>query len=327
MYAGCQLFYRVSPGLFVLIMVVVPGGSSAADERVSTRTITPHKDSKKMAICHLSIMTGVFSAHLINNWHKKRRPDMSLMLNDVHHAGLCAGKQGYREVLLREEGYLVKTITSEEERSAAYRLRHRIFCEELKWVLRSTNAMESDEYDENAVFFGVFDEHRRLVSFLRLIMPDRQFMIEKEFLSLVDPNHRIRKEPDTAEISRLCVAPEARNNQRVGNFDVHKISLILFKGVYQWCLLNKMRYLYAVTELKIFRLYCLKGFPYRMIGRPAKMPDGVTVVAVVLDWDEFERSNEVRRPELARWFRKVQGSHPPTRSQQHEFCLRHSISA
>lgn len=252
---------------------------------------------------------------------------MSLILKDVDHAGLCTEKPGYRDVLLREEGFVVKTITSEEERSAAYRLRHRIFCNELKWVLHSTNDMESDEYDSNAVFFGVFDEHPRLVSFLRLIMPDRQFMMEKEFLSLVDPNHRIRKGPDTAEISRLCVAPEARNNHKIGNFDVHKISLILFKGVYQWCLLNKMRYLYAVTELKIFRLYCLKGFPYRMIGRPTKMPDGVTVVAVVLDWDEFERSNEVSRPELVGWFRKDQGSHPPVRSQQHGSCLRHSISA
>lgn len=252
---------------------------------------------------------------------------MSPILKDVHHAVLSTEKQGYRDVLLREAGYVVKTIVSEEERSAAYQLRHRIFCNELKWVLHSTNNMESDEYDSNAIFFGVFDDEHNLVSFLRLIMPDRQFMMEKEFLALVDPNHRIRKEPDTAEISRLCVAPEARSNHKIGNFDVHKISLILFKGVYQWCLLNKMRYLYAVTELKIFRLYCLKGFPYRMIGRPAKMPDGATVVAVVLDWDAFERSNEVSRPVLAGWFRKVQGSHPPVRPQPHGSCLRHSISA
>jgi N-acyl-L-homoserine lactone synthetase len=251
---------------------------------------------------------------------------MSLILKDVHHSELSTERQGYRDVLLREAGYVVKTIVSEEERSTAYRLRHRIFCDELKWVLHSANDMESDEYDSNAVFFGVFDEDHNLVSFLRLIMPDRQFMIEKEFLSLVDSGHRIRKEPDTAEISRLCVAPEARNNHELGNFDVHKISLILFKGVYHWCLLNKMQYLYAVTELKIFRLYCLKGFPYRMIGRPTKMPDGVTVVAVVLDWDEFERLNEVSRPELLGWLRKDQGSHPPVRSQQHGSCLRHSVS-
>jgi acyl homoserine lactone synthase len=158
-------------------------------------------------------------------------------------------------------------------------------------------------------------------------MPGRQFMMEREFLSLVDPGHRIRKEQDTAEISRLCVAPEARSNRTAGNFDVHKISLALFKGVYQWCMLNKIRYLYAVTELKVYRLYCLKGFPYRLIGHPTRMPDGVTVVAVMLDWQEFESMNSVRRPVLIDWFKSARLSRRSQQSQPHGTCLKHLASA
>ncbi len=236
-------------------------------------------------------------------------------------------RPGYRSIMLDEEGFSVKTIVDERDKADAYRLRHRIFCNELKWVLHSTNNMESDEYDRNAVFFGVFDEGRNLVSFLRLIMPGRQFMMEKEFLSLVDPGHRIRKEPDTAEISRLCVAPEARHGRHAGNFDVHRISLILFKGVYQWCMLNNIRYLYAVTELKVYRLYCLKGFPYRLIGKPTRMPDGVTVVAVMLDWYEFEAINAVKKPAFLDWFKPARLSRFPQQSQPHVTCLKHSASA
>jgi N-acyl amino acid synthase of PEP-CTERM/exosortase system len=235
--------------------------------------------------------------------------------------------KNYRSILLQEENSVVKTIADERDKIQAHRLRHRIFCDELKWVLRSTNDMESDEYDRNAVFFGVFDEGRKLVSFLRLIMPGRQFMMEKEFLSLVDPGHRIRKEQDTAEISRLCVAPEARHDHKSGNFDVHRISLILFKGVYQWCMLNKIRYLYAVTEQKVSRLYCLKGFPFRSIGNPARMPDGVTVVAVMLDWYEFEALNAVKRPSLFDWFKQARLSRHPSQSPRHGTCCRHSASA
>jgi acyl homoserine lactone synthase len=239
----------------------------------------------------------------------------------------ATGRKDHRSILLHEENFVVKTIIDEMDKAQAYRLRHRIFCDELKWVLHSTNDMEFDEYDRNAVFFGVYDESRKLISFLRLIMPGLQFMMEKEFLFLVDPDHRIRKEQDTAEISRLCVAPEARFNHKAGNFDVHKISLILFKGVYQWCMLNKIRYLYAVTELKVYRLYCLKGFPYRLIGKPTRMPDGVTVVAVMLDWDEFETMNAFKRPAFFDWFKPARLSQLPRQSQPHEICLKHLASA
>ncbi|HUJ16667.1 MAG TPA: acyl-homoserine-lactone synthase [Nitrospirota bacterium] len=237
------------------------------------------------------------------------------------------GRMDYRSIVLQEADLTVRTLIEEKDKAQAYRLRHRIFCDELKWVLHSTDAMESDEYDRNAVFFGVFDAGNRLVSFLRLIMPGRQFMMEKEFLSLVGPEHRIRKEMDTAEISRLCVAPEARHNHLAGNFDVHRISLILFKGVYQWCVLNRIQYLYAVTELKVYRLYCLKGFPYQLIGRPATMPDGVTVVAVMLDWHEFETMNAVKRPDLFDWFRPTRLSPLPGQSQPHGTCSTRSASA
>lgn len=230
---------------------------------------------------------------------------MTTLITEERCMAQEARRRDYEGVLLQEDGFVVKTITNDIDWAKAYRLRHAIFCNELKWVLRSENGMESDEYDDCAVFFGVFDKNHTLLAFLRLILPDRLFMMEKEFRSLVHQDHVIRKLPDTVEISRLCVAPDARTNGG-GNFGIHRLSLVLFKGVYQWCLANGIRYLYAVTELKIYRLYCIKGFPYKLIGGPENMPDGVTIVAVMMDWDEFEQSNAVSRPELAAWFRQDQ---------------------
>lgn len=248
---------------------------------------------------------------------------MTTILKERSSINLAKGGQEHHPVFLQEDGFVVKNIVDQGEKRSAYQLRHAIFCNELQWVLQSENNMESDEYDSNAVSFGVFDQDQRLVSYLRLIMPYQKFMIEKEFLSLVDPGHRIRKEPDTAEISRLCVAPHVRNDHADGNFGVHKISLALFKGVYQWCMLNGIRFLYAVTELKVYRLYCLKGFPYRLIGKPVKMPDGVVVVAVILDWEEFKTTSRAKRPELLNWFSRDIKCPLPGQERPHELCLTH----
>ena len=53
-------------------------------------------------------------------------------------------------ILIKERGFTVKNLICLEEKIQAYHLRHRIFCEELGWVPESGNALEMDEYDDNA---------------------------------------------------------------------------------------------------------------------------------------------------------------------------------
>ncbi len=152
-------------------------------------------------------------------------------------------------------------------------------------------------------------------------------MLENEFLSLVAPEHEIRKESDTVEVSRLCVAPEARNANIRGNFGMHGISMLLYKGVYHWCIDNDIRYLYLVVEHKVLRLLCAKGFPCNLIGEPKIMPDGVAAVAALMDWREFERLNAARRPAMLRWFTQDRSTPVEARSLQPESCLQHQAFA
>lgn len=211
----------------------------------------------------------------------------------------------YNPIYFHERELTVKNLVSSEEKLQAYRLRNSIFCNELGWALQSQNELEIDEYDKHAISLGVLDERDELLAFLRIILAERAFMIEKEFLSIVDKHHAIRKESDTIELSRLCVAPKSRKNKVAGNFGMHYISMLLFKGVYQWCLKNHTRHLYAVTEHKIYKLLCLRGFPCSLIGAPYVMPDGVIAVAFIVDLREWETKHTDKNPKLFNWFSLV----------------------
>lgn len=208
--------------------------------------------------------------------------------------------------LIREGGLVVKTLDQAHEKILAYQLRYRVFCQELGWVPPRESKLEIDEYDNHAVPFGVFDDMGRLLAYMRLIKPEVPYMLEKEFMCMVAPDHQIRKEPDTVEISRVCLAPEARTDQIAGNFGVTSLSLLLYKGVYQWCLANSIRYLYLVMEKKVFRLIRARGFNCELVGQPVVMPDGVEAVAAILDWRKFEALNGRKRPKMLAWFINAQ---------------------
>lgn len=209
-----------------------------------------------------------------------------------------------RSVFLQEGEYTIRTL-EDGDKIEAYRLRNAIFCKELGWVHQTQDELEVDEYDKHAVFLGVLNGQRKLVAFLRIILAERKFMIEKDFLALVDRRHAIRKEGDTAELSRLCVAPDWRKNKVAGNFGTHNVSILLFKGAYQWCGKNNIRFLYAVTELKIFKLLCFKDFPCKLIGKPRVMPDGLLAVAFRIDLEEWKAIQTLRSRKLLDWFNLV----------------------
>jgi acyl homoserine lactone synthase len=205
-------------------------------------------------------------------------------------------------IFVREGLFFVKNITTDEEKIGAFKLRHRIFAKELRWVPESETQMEIDQYDKDAVFFGVYDDFDRLVAFLRLILPDNRFMMEKEFQFLVDPDHLIRKARDTGEVSRLCALPEARDLGGNGNFGVYGMTMLLYKGLYLWSLQNGLRYLYLVVDHAVFRMFKAKGFVCEPIGQEVRMADGCVAVATMIDLRQFESLNSNKRPRLMQWF-------------------------
>lgn len=226
-------------------------------------------------------------------------------------------------LIIEENGFVIKTLTDEDEKAQAYRLRHQVFCKELKWVPETEASLEIDAFDDSAVFLGVLNECGQLMAFVRIIKPEKRFMLEEVFSFLVGPEHTIRKESDTAELSRLCVVPEARNHMTQSNFNTGMISMLVYKGVYQWCRNSGIRYLYFEVDYKFYKLLCKQGITCKMIGPPNIMPDGILATAVILDWREFEAVNAEERPELLRWFSQGQSTPLVRQLQQPEFYLQH----
>ncbi len=230
-------------------------------------------------------------------------------------------------VCFYEGDYSVRDISTEDDLMKSYRLRHEIFCGELGWVPPNPEMIEIDNYDEKAISFGVFNPQNKLASYLRLLTAEGAFMIEQEFSEMVSADHSIRHDKDTAEISRLCIAQESRRDLVSTECGKHSTSVIILKGIYTWCKINGVRYLYAVTEYKIYRLACAKGFPFKLIGEPKTMPDGVVAVAMLLDWEEFEFINTIKRPELIKWFNLYRSIPIGTQLPRHESYLRRQAFA
>lgn len=226
-------------------------------------------------------------------------------------------------ILIKEGGFIVKTMEDEKDKIQAYQLRHKIFSEELKWVPKTDDRLEIDVYDNHAVFFGVFDLQNRLLAHMRLVLAENTFMIEREFLLLMGGAHTIRKEKDTAELSRCCITHEARSyiiSNKYGRFDIFSF---LFKGIYLWCLKNNIRYIYGITDHKVYKLLRIKGFPFKLVDEPRIMPDGVIAMAIIIDWREFEILNKTKRPERSIWFTQYQSDLVQWQLQLHEVYLQH----
>jgi acyl homoserine lactone synthase len=241
------------------------------------------------------IKTHDFEFHYLQRSPGKRELLMSLQSDTavVHDVGQRAIINPF---YLSSGELVVNNLLTDEDKLQAYRLRNRIFLHELGWALQSHDGLEVDEYDKHAVFFGVKNKQGQLLAFVRLILADHAFMIEKEFLSLVGTYHSIRKENDTVEMSRLCVAPESRKSRIAGNFGMGYISMLLFSGVYRWCLKHQKRYTYAVTEFKVYKSLCFRGFPCKLIGAPSIMPDGVHAVAFRIDLTELGSMGSAENP-------------------------------
>jgi len=218
-------------------------------------------------------------------YYPRERLDSSVALGSPYEAG--------QDITAR--------VLAARDIPAAYGLRHKVFAQELRWVPQSDDGLERDVYDAHAKHFGVF-RGRKILSYLRLVSPEHRYMLEKEFRALVSSDHDIRKAPDTREVSRLCVSFDERGTKVPTSIGSLGVSMLLYRQVYQWCVPNKVRYLYLVVEYKVLRLLKMFGFPCVLVGEPTRMPDGVTAAAAIMDWREFEAKNLLSRPELLDWF-------------------------
>ncbi|MEK9140229.1 MAG: acyl-homoserine-lactone synthase [Nitrospirota bacterium] len=202
-----------------------------------------------------------------------------------------------REVAFYEGEFLVKTIETKEEMTQAYHLRHRVFAERLKWVPERTDRLEADVYDTWSTSIGVFGDENKLLGLVRMTHAPVPFMLESEFSACLVGSHQVRKETDTAEITRLAVDPTIADRGLSA-----RLMKVIFKGMYQWCLLHDVRYTYMVVEHRLLRVVQRMGWPCHAIGEPVALPPAeVLSIGGLLDLDEFRLQASACRPSMLEW--------------------------
>lgn len=126
-------------------------------------------------------------------------------------------------------------------------------------------------------------------------------MLEHDLAALLPPGHRVRKTSDTAEITRLAVAPGIHDKGLSA-----KIMLAVLKGVYQWAVENNVRYYYLEVEHRFLRVLRVLGFPCEPLGAPVSLPPaGASSVAALYDMVQFDENNARKRPDFFRWMSTI----------------------
>lgn len=205
-------------------------------------------------------------------------------------------------LLAREGACQVELLRAGAEKEQAFRIRHLLFAETLHWVPEVSSGLEIDDYDTCTEMIAVLDSRRRVLGQVRVHDASVPYMIEHEFTSVLGASPIPFKGRDTAELTRFGVLPEARGQVVQTPFGGFDLFTLLFKGAYRWSKLHGVRTIYGVTDLRVLRLLHLRGFPFETVAEPRLMPDGVTAVAIRLDWARFEQENARSRPRLLAWF-------------------------
>lgn len=206
-----------------------------------------------------------------------------------------------------EGRFTVRTLATEADKRAAYRLRHKIYCEKLRWVPATQDELEIDAYDQQGILLGAFWENSVLSSTLRFLKGEQDYMLEKEFKRLLPPGFKLHKARDTAEVTRLATLVPLMTGHESQKYALDMI----FKGMYHWSVANEVRFLYFVVERAFMRLMTMRGYPCHALG-PSQIlePGGNECVAVILDWQSFDvKAHDTSKIRYINWIRSAGQAH------------------
>ena len=206
-----------------------------------------------------------------------------------------------REVAFYEGEFLVKTLEEKSELAQAYRLRHKVFADTLRWVPPTEDGEEMDMYDLWGQSIGVIDRGGKLHGLARLLPSSGPFMLERDLRLLLPPDHVVRKERDTAEITRLAIDPDIKDKGLSA-----RLLLTLIKGIYHWAMAHGVRYFYLEVDYRFFRVLNAMALSCCPLGQPVALPPANTLsIAATMDIERCEEILGRKRPQVMEWMSTV----------------------
>ena len=186
-----------------------------------------------------------------------------------------------------------KFLSSDKEMSEAYKLRYKSFCEDLEWLPKNSEKIETDKYDEKAMHVGVYSNNK-LITYCRIITNTDQFMINKEFEGLLDIS---QLKDNSIELSRL-------SSSDINYLKKFTALLLMYRKLYGFMIDRNLRYCYIVVT-KDYLKTIKKIFPFKKVGQVRRYDSDNLTVAAVLDLrlleDVFKNDEK-----LFSWFIKSQ---------------------
>lgn len=209
--------------------------------------------------------------------------------------------------------FRIDAALDDARRDDVYRIRHEVYCEDLKYEPERPDRREIDDYDAHSVHFLLSTARTptRLVGCSRVVLtnpddPDAPLPFERtcaETLdrSIIDPAALPRDR--IAEVSRLAVRRiyrrrrgEARNDVDIHNEDYGTLAqprfpyipIGLYMGAVSLAARRNIDYLFVLTEPRLAEHFSRLGAAVRQIGGPVshrgiRVPSVIDVQAVIHD--------------------------------------------
>ena len=199
---------------------------------------------------------------------------------------------------------------TDELKTEAYKIRHQVYCEDLKFEPTRPDKIESDEYDADALHLLIRNIHtKEFVGCTRIVYPQPAnphalLPIEKTCSSvldrtIVDPQKVPRN--SIAEVSRLAVIAKYRRRKGENNsactitdndFDALKlprfpyIPIGLYLGSIELARVYKIKTLFILTEERLANHFNKLGFGLKFIGDPInhrgeRLPSMISIQGVI----------------------------------------------
>jgi acyl-homoserine lactone synthase len=177
-----------------------------------------------------------------------------------------------------------------DEMEQAYRLRHKVFVEEMGWTeLAKPDGREIDQFDDKYTVHMLYIEEGFVLGYQRVRPSTRPHLLSEIMPELCEVDRPVG--PHIWEWTRHCIA---RGHREKGRF-VTPISNALMSGVVEWGIQNGVSKLIVEIEPSALLRFVQLHFQPLPLGLPTKI-GGQDTIALTLSFDRrtLERLREMR---------------------------------
>jgi acyl homoserine lactone synthase len=158
-------------------------------------------------------------------------------------------------------------------------LRSRVFGDRLAWSVTKTNGRELDEFDGlEPTYILALSQSDDVVGCARLLPSIGPTMLQRVFPQLLSGGSLTAHEKIT-ESSRFCVDTALR--QEAGEGGIHAVTLAMFAGILEWCLLKGYTEIVTATDIRLERILRRAGWPMKRLGKPVMIGETMSVAGVL----------------------------------------------